>query len=353
MRSVARIKLGWYPLPPSEGSRLRQLLQFPEEKASILDPCAGTGAALVKITEGANVERHAVELDAQRAQAMREAGINTIHGNLFDVQSKSGSFSLLYLNPPYDSEVASFGNQRMELLFLQKTFRWLTIGGVLVMVVPHGQLHDCTDLLANAFTSFQVLRLTDPESERFDQVVLLAVRARVRDTDYERNRDKLVAAIWPKDMPTLTGRELPYLVPPTASTSLEYRGLPLDELEDLVISSSAWAKARPYIFPREEASVGRPITPLHGGHVGLLCTAGLLNGVFGSGEERHIARWRTVKHVTTFSEKIDGYTEIHKRERFSNELALVYENGTTLILTDEKKKEKNQDAELTPETRAA
>ena len=142
-------------------------------------------------------------------------------------------------------------------------------------------------------------------------------------------------------------------MPPTGTTTLEYRGLPLDDLEDLVISSSAWAKARPYVFPREEASVGRPITPLHGGHVGLLCTAGLLNGVFGSAEDRHIARWRTVKHVTTFSEKIDGYTEIHKRERFSSELALVYENGKTLILTDEKTKEKEEDAERTPETRAA
>ncbi len=353
MRSVARIKLGYYPLPPSEGPRLRQLLQFPAESASVLDPCAGTGAALLQLTEGAHVERHAVELDASRAQAAHEAGISTIHGNLFDVQSKSGSFSLLYLNPPYDSEVASFGNKRMELLFLQKTFRWLAVDGVLMMVVPHGQLQECTDLLANAFTNFRVLRLSDPESERFNQVVLLAIRARIRDTDYERNREQLTSAVWPKDMPALTGQETPYAVPSTGSALLEHRGLPLDELEDLVISSSAWSKARPYIFPREEASVGRPITPLHGGHVGLLCTAGLLNGVFGSGNDRHIARWRTVKHVTTFSEKIDGYTEIHKRERFSNELALVYENGRTLILTDEKKKEKEGDAERTPEARAA
>jgi hypothetical protein len=232
MRSVTRIKLGWYPLPPSEGSRLRQLLQFADEKASVLDPCSGTGAALLQITEGANVECHAVELDAERAQSTSEAGINTIHGNIFDVQGKIRSFSLLYLNSPYDSEVASFDNKRMELLFLQKTFRWLAIGGVLVMVVPHAQLEACTDLLANAFTSFQVLRLTDPESERFDQVALLAVRARVRDTDYERNRKQLIAAIWPKEMPELTGKETPYLVPSSGPAMLEYRGLPLDDLED-------------------------------------------------------------------------------------------------------------------------
>jgi hypothetical protein len=131
-----------------------------------------------------------------------------------------------------------------------------------------------------------------------------------------------------------------------------HRGLPLDELEDLAISSAAWNKTRSFLLPKEESSVGRPITPLHGGHVGLLCTAGLLNGTFGDGENRHIARWRTIKYVTTFEEKVEGYTEIHKRERFSNELALVYADGRTLVLTDEKKKEKD-DAELPSAARAA
>ncbi|RXH53785.1 DUF6094 domain-containing protein [Granulicella sibirica] len=353
MRAVARLKLGYYPLPFEEGSRLRRILQFPIEGASVLDPCAGTGAALLQISEGENVARYAVELDARRAQECQEAGINTVHGNLFDVQAKSGSFSLLYLNPPYDSEVASFGNKRMELRFLQKTFRWLIVGGVLVMVVPHGQLEGCTDLLADAFTSFQVLRLSDPGSMRFDQVVLIAVQARIKAADYERNREQLISAIWTDAMPVLTGTEAPFIIPPTTKVEIEHRGLPLDEIEDLVLSSSAWAKVRPYVLPREEASVGRPITPLHGGHVGLLCTAGLLNGVFGSGEDRHIARWRTVKYVTTFEEKTEGYTEIHKRERFSNELALVYEDGRTLILIDEKKKEKRDNAERTSPARAA
>lgn len=352
MRNVARIKLGYYPLPLSEGERLRRLLRYPAQPASVLDPCAGTCAALVQLTKGANAERFAVELDSDRARSAAEAGINTIHGNLFDVQAKSSSFSVLYLNPPYDSEVASFGNKRMELLFLQRTFRWLVQGGVLLMVVPHGQLQDCANLLAEAFSNFQVFRLTDPESERFDQVVLTAVRTRVNGADYERNREQLFASIWKKSLPLLTGEEVPYDVPPSGSAELIHRGLPLDELEDLVLSSTAWNKTRPFLLPKEESSVGRPITPLHGGHVGLLCTAGLLNGVFGSDQDRHIARWRTVKYVTTFEEKIDGFTEIHKRERFSNELALVYEDGRTLVLTDEKKKE-NKDAERTPATRAA
>jgi Uncharacterised methyltransferase family (DUF6094) len=81
-RNVSRIKLGYYPLPPAEGARLRRLLAF-EPGASAVDPCAGTGAALHQLTEGAEVERHAVELDAARAAAASASGIATVHGNLF------------------------------------------------------------------------------------------------------------------------------------------------------------------------------------------------------------------------------------------------------------------------------
>ena len=68
MRNVARIKLGYYPLPPDEGTRLRQLLNYPTDAVSVLDPCAGTGAALVQLTDNANINRYAVELDAERAR---------------------------------------------------------------------------------------------------------------------------------------------------------------------------------------------------------------------------------------------------------------------------------------------
>src|SRR5258708_39319205 len=111
---------------------------------------------------------------------------------MFDVTAKVESFSLLYLNPPYDSEVSSFGNQRMELLFLRRTLRWLVNGGVLVMVVPHSQLQECVPLLSEAFTEFRVFRLSDPESERFDQVALLAVRSRGSGSAYEAYRQRMI-----------------------------------------------------------------------------------------------------------------------------------------------------------------
>jgi hypothetical protein len=60
----------------------------------------GTGAALHQPTEGAEVEKHGVELDAGRAAAASASGIATVHCSLFDTIGKSENFSFLYLNPP-------------------------------------------------------------------------------------------------------------------------------------------------------------------------------------------------------------------------------------------------------------
>jgi hypothetical protein len=337
-RNGSKIKLGYYPLPPAEGTRLRNLLDF-EPGASAVDPCAGTGAALHQLTEGAEVEKHGVELDAGRAAAASASGIATVHGNLFDTIGKLESFSFLYLNPSYDSEIGSADNRRMEYFFLEHTFRWLIDGGVLLMVVPQERLDSAIPLLAGNFTGLRIFRLTDPEAERFDQVALFGVRKRIRGEHYDRNRSQLVEMVWRNPMPVLSGAETPYSVPPAQAVPLVYRGLPLDQIEDLVPASAVWQQVAPFLLPKEEVQGGRPITPLHAGHVGLLCTAGLLNGVFGQGSDRHIARWRTVKSVTVFEVKENGFKEIHKRERFTNELALIYKEERTLVLGEDKKKE--------------
>jgi hypothetical protein len=111
-----------------------------------------------------------------------------------------------------------------------------------------------------------------------------------------------------------------------------YRGLPLDQIEDLLPKSAAYRQAAPILFAQEADITGRPLTPLHGGHVGLLCTAGMLNGIFGEGEARHIAHWQSIKIVDRTEEEENGSTVIREKERFSNELTLVFASGEIAVL---------------------
>jgi predicted RNA methylase len=357
MRNVARLKMGYYPLPEAEGVRLRALLSF-AEPASVIDPCVGQGTALQLVTSEAPVRRYGIELDAERARIANANGVDTIQGNAFDAIAHPESFSLLYLNPPYDSEIGSIANRRMEAVFLEHTYRWLAMEGVLILVIPFERLHDCSGILSSHFAALNVFRMTDPDSVQYHQIAVLGVRHDVRGAAVENNKRQLLSiGLYGSflGLPELqSGAWPPYSVPASGEVALSYRGLPYDLLEDLLPQSGAWKQAAPLLMPHEDIATGRPITPLHGGHVGLLCTAGLLNGVFGQGDDRHIARWRSVKHVTTFVEQ-DGDTEIiHHRERWANELYLVYADGKTLKLTETPaKKEGEADGECTPAARAA
>ena len=194
-RNAARLKMGYYPLPESEAVRLRALLEF-TGPASVVDPCVGQGTALEIITQGAEVRRYGVELDAERALIAQSKGIETIQGNAFDAVAKPESFSLLYLNPPYDSEIGQVANNRMERLFLDHTYRWLAMDGVLAMVIPFERLMDCAGLLSSHFTALNVFRMTDEESVRFRQIAVLGVRSNVRGSAIDANK-RHVAAHWP------------------------------------------------------------------------------------------------------------------------------------------------------------
>jgi hypothetical protein len=228
----------------------------------------------------------------------------------------------------------------MEELFLGHTFRWLRIGGVLVLVIPFERLITCVDVLSAHFTEVRPYLLADPESQRFGQIAVFAVRKRVTGSTVRDSKQALLNYCKGYlNMPTLAGDERPYAVPSSPGTTLTYTGLPLDKIEDMLPRSYAYQQAvQQFFLPVPSVSRGRPLTPLHAGHVGLLCTAGLLNGVFGEGPDRHLVRWRSTKNVTT-TEEIEtneetGENVFVKRhtERFSNDVTLLFEDGRTLVL---------------------
>ena len=175
MRPHGKTKLGFYPLPVAEAERLRNCLAFPPE-FSALDPCVGDGVAFAHLLEGTQARRYGIEIDSHRAEQAASLGIDTLHANTSDVRCPAETLSLLYLNPPYDFETGQTNNQRLELVFLQHTYRWLKPGGVLVFVIPQPQLRPCAKMLSEHFTDLVVYRLTEPASVQYQQVAVLGVR---------------------------------------------------------------------------------------------------------------------------------------------------------------------------------
>jgi len=342
MRLHGKVKLGFFPLPLAEAERLRHCLTFASE-FSALDPCVGDGVAFTHLVGGTQARRYGIEIDADRAEQAARLSIDTLQANTLNVRCPADALSLLYLNPPYDFETGQTNNQRLELAFLEHTYRWLKPGGVLVFVIPQPQLRPCARLLSEHFADLFVYKLTEPASVQYKQVAVLGVRRK----RYQHLRDSalLDSVRWLEmlaskaDLETLgDAPAVHYEIPVSGSVVLTNVGIPLDEVEDLLPESAAYRQASRVLLPRQRDVRGRPLTPLHGGHVGLLCTVGMLNGVFGEGEHRHIAHWRSVKFTDHWEEQEEDGTKIlHDRERFSHELTLVFADGETQILTHEKK----------------
>ena len=345
MRAIAREKLGYFPLIPREAQRVRGFLIFDGNgrPVSVLDPCVGTGAALATITDGTGAVRYGIELDAYRATEAERVVDSVVHGNAFDTHCAVESFSCLFENPPYDFEVSEGRNARMERLFLEHTYRWLKPGGVLILVVPGDRLATCVDVLSVHFRDKAIYRLREPEAQRYKQIVLFGVRRtkrereQLKDWDVSRAKAKLMEIARNHEnlpiLPDVPDRQ--FAIPSSAPAQLIYRGLPLDTLEDLLPSSGAYRQAARVLFAPELRATGRPLTPLHGGHVGLLTTSGLLNGIFGESDEIHVARWESIKTTDRFEDTDDsGIVTIRERERFTQSLTLVYANGTTAVLKE-------------------
>lgn len=180
MRFQGQTKLGFYPLPTPEACRLRKWLAFPSQFSAI-DPCVGDGVAFTKLIESSEAIPYGIEIDAHRSAQARSLGIEVLQANTLDVRCLAESVSLFYLNPPYDWEYGQGRNERLELIFLQHTYRWLRSEGVLLFIIPQPRIQPCARLLAEHFRDIRVYRLTAPESARFRQVVILAIRRKRHD----------------------------------------------------------------------------------------------------------------------------------------------------------------------------
>lgn len=343
MRTAAVLKLGYYPLARPEGARIRRFLRFPDAAASVLDPCAGTGAALATVTEGATVRRYGIELDSFRAAEARGVLDEVIQGDAMNARAPVESFSLLYLNPPYQHEIGEGRNQRFERIFIDEFARWLKPGGVLAFVLPFDRVADCQQPLTLQFRDKAIYRLTEPESKTYKQVAVFGIRR----TRSERERMSDAAVSQGHRMLTDLTRHyeqipaLPdepdrcYAVPSSQPAQIEYRGLPLDLIEDLLEQSPAWRQAKRITHAPKTEFVGRPLTPLHPGHLSLLTVSGCLNGCLGEGDERHLSYWESVKVADrTEEDGENGETVVRERQRFSQRLTLLFATGEYLLLAE-------------------
>ena len=326
MRLEAQFKGGYYPTPPRVLEMIAKLLhpdrygKGPKTDGDkpvcrLLDPCCGTGEALANIADlvtergqagGTALQTYGVELHQGRAQEAAEILDRILASDLFATSIANGVFSVLYLNPPYDDDQE---DKRVEHAFLTHCTRYLAMGGILVYIVPRRRLAVSARYLATNYHDVRCWTFPEPESEVYDQVVLMGCRnANSRQDEFLRKQildwaNPNQSTLDPLNLRDFAG----YYAPLVSGGPVQFN---LRTVEPAVAAAEAqrsglWTdpEMKDVLWPEVQVRP-RPLMPLKRGHMAMLTAAGFLDNLVlqGSSGERVLVKGRTTKEAVVVEE---------------------------------------------------
>lgn len=329
MRLEGRSKAGFYPTPNYIVEKIAGcLIANQPDRHRVLDPCCGTGEALEIIARTLGIkESYGIELDRERAQLGKAKLKKVINDSYTHLCAPEKAYSLLFLNPPYDSDTEY---KRLEYEFLVEMTPHLAPGGVLVYIIPHHYLLPKTArYLSYWYRDICVLRFPDEDYKAFRQIIILGVKKDKYGADPEAESELNKIPTLPKEslpvieadahrytLPYVNGTfwfRSKYLNPADCCQEIEEFGLWKDkEILDILVP---------------QANEGlRPLMPLRKGHLAMLIGAGLMDNIeIEKGGRKLLIKGKTEKKV--------HYQEIEEEDqRTTIETDYVVTNVTVLNL---------------------
>jgi hypothetical protein len=332
MRLLGQVKQGFFRAPSVAVAGILRHLKIPDpppdskfkrEDINILDPCAGEGKALVQLAEGLGVSSghvFAIELNASRAARIAEAypELRLLGPCSFEATRISKhSYSLVYLNPPFDDEFG--GGGREEVKFVRQAIDLLVPGGILVLVCPVNQVYgtyEMSELLDTWFDRIELYLFPDdcrsfrecvvfgrcrktalPETHIRDQGALSTRGIRCCSSAPTEQLTRLgepQSSEWRGGRPNSESRksqldvwELPFSPGPKR---FQKTALTDEELERELACSPLYEK----LCQRVLSPIKRPPLSLNKGHTSLLLLTGMLDGYVPSSPP-HVVRGFTSK----------------------------------------------------------
>lgn len=266
----------------------------------IFDPCAGAGEALQLFGQGvwrsmtaalesaaAPVETWGFEIENKRVNAAKKAKRLTrlVRGDFLSAVIEPKSFHAVWANPPYglDHEF-----KRLEHRFLVRVTPLLKYHGLLVYIVPRSSIRVSAAFLAKNFRDFRVWDPGHIDSERYNQIVLVAKQYADKDMALiEQDRIELIEFASGKresigmDSPvSKSGPTARYTLPypsegrpvPFEAMSVDYHAL----LEDIDRSGLMATRAWTDLTHPAKAKRVRPLMPQMTGHMAQILSANLI-----------------------------------------------------------------------------
>ena len=321
MRLEAQAKAGFYPTPSKVVDIIKTWIgeKMPGPRR-LLDPCCGTGEPAAQIAAAAGCDAYGVEINTERAKTAKPLLNKVVAGNLFSVRARSGGFSILYLNPPYDFDAK---DGRTELSFLKHALPYLTPRGLLLFVVPQNRITTrIARVLSAYFEDLKIRRFPADEFQSFGQIVIAGLkkaRAEVNDDDLTS-----LTQIQFMDLPEMHRKEFSFTVP-AVSRDFFMRSSEFgpDELAEELKASPLWKEPALGLVAGEEQirPAIQPLMPPRKAHLAMLIAAGLINNqVLEANGKNLLIKGTSKKVIDRFEEDTEKGIKITERERIVTQI---------------------------------
>lgn len=339
-------KMGSYFTDTNHCRRIGDLLAFPEEEVCVLEPSIGDGEGVLAVTRDCAARRiYGVELNSETFQETKKKNeFCVIHEDfLRGVKISNRCFSLCFSNPPYGEDKEN--HERLEKLFMEKFFGYLTPGAVLAYVIPYYVLMD-EKFLKPFFARFHiksVYKFDEREYKKFQQVVILATRREAIGFRREELEDYLPTIMDLDNIPhlpqegTFTGDRLQ--VPPSEDSHIVYfttlKFNAVEAAQHMKNSSLFSLIEKNAITPTYLATeLGHPAVPLKKDLLYLCAVSGGGQGLTGTQEMHDLHLQRGVAKVITENEVIQNGDKKTLIEKSFTKiiLSIIQNDGSITVL---------------------
>ena len=288
MRLHAQARMGFYPTPNLVTPIIARYINRKQEGLiRVFDPCAGEGTAISLISGHLEGYSYGIEIDLERGEKAKNILTKCLVTDYQNSRISRHSFSLLWLNPPYDwaardDEIEK--SERYERTFLRDCVPYLCKKGILVYLIPQKRLDGhIARMLSYRFENIKIFRFPEKEYQSFKQVVIFGVLKKKPEkdditADYLKKCGKLETdVIYLPSQPSFI-----YEVPVIASNIkfiFRSKDINQEELSEEIQEHGLFEQFKGITTPLIMGEKIRPVMPLRHGHLAQILACGLMNGV--------------------------------------------------------------------------
>jgi len=321
MRLAAQAKMGYYPTPELVTPIIAQYLKRQANGLiRIFDPCAGEGTALQFIGNHLNAETYGIEIDIEHGNKAQEILIKCLITDYQNTRISHKSFSLLWLNPPYDWAARDYeleSSERYERTFLRECVQYLCPGGILVYLIPQKRLdRHIAQILSYRFEQISIYRFPEEEYKSFKQLVILGILKKnpVKDDetiDYLIKCGQFIISVPYLPITPSFIYDVP-LSPVSTNFIFKSKEIDIEDLAKEIQQHGLFPQFKEITTPLRITEKIHPIMPLRYGHLAQILACGLMNGVVWDREKENplLVKGITKKEVK-YTVEVQGETEKH------------------------------------------